>query len=370
MIRLLIQRMRCDAMTTIRRWYIVLLCVAANFLAFSWNAGLGDADEKSGNDTALSAVKNDPAPKDDSRIIRARFSDGTVLLGELLLDDLEIETAFGKLVVPRTQLLGFSPGLDSRGRFDDRLDEWITALTSTDQANAAAAERELMRLGPAVVDELGRRAKELEGDAAKRLSALADRLREASSEVWLDDRSTRPLIRKDRIRTTSFTIVGRIVPQSLRFESKYGQLEVALGDIVGVERPSENELDDVAKTLSVTGQNITLMKKTGVSVRKGDRIIVKASGMIKRTAATSTYVSSPDGSSRFGTHPTDPQIQGGTLIAKIGNRDKVIKVGSNAAFVAENDGVLSFGIAMRQNYVGRYQFPGEYKVQLRVERGD
>jgi hypothetical protein len=360
MIRLLMQQRH--------RVVLAWLCSAATICALLSLDEICRADETS----IRSAGPTDPAAaKDESRFIRARFSDGTVLLGELLLEELEIETAFGMLVVPRAKLLGFSPGLDSRGRFDDHLDEWIAALTSADQPRVSEAERELTRLGPAIADELNRRAQQLEGDAAKRLAELAARLRNGSSEVSLEDQSTRPLIRKDRIRTTSFTIVGRIVPQTLRFKSKYGELEVGLGDIVGVERQTESGLEDIAKSLSVTGENVALMKKSGVSVRKGDRITVKASGTIKRSAtASARYVSSPDGTPNFGTHPTDPQIQGGTLIAKIGDRDQVIKVGSNASFVAENDGALSFGIAMRQNYVGRYQFPGEYKVQLRVERGD
>jgi hypothetical protein len=362
MIRLLMQQRH--------RVVLAWLCSAATICALLSLDEICRADETS----IRSAGPTDPAAaKDESRFIRARFSDGTVLLGELLLEELEIETAFGMLVVPRAKLLGFSPGLDSRGRFDDHLDEWIAALTSADQPRVSEAERELMRLGPAIAAELDRRALQLEGDAAKRLVEFAARLRDGSSEVSLDDQNTRPLIRKDRIRTTSFTIVGRIVPQTLRFKSKYGELEVGLGDIVGVERQTDSGLEDVERNLVVTGQNLvqTQMKSSGVSVRKGDRVVVKASGTIKRSAtASARYVSSPDGIPQFGTHPTDPQIQGGTLVAKIGNRDTIIKVGSSASFVAESDGQLSFGVAMRQEYVGRYQFPGEYQVRLRIERGD
>jgi hypothetical protein len=222
-------------------------------------------------------------------------------------------------------------------------------------------------------DELARRAEKLDGDHATRVAALVGRMQEAELENDpFDVLDTRPLLRKDRVRTTKFTIVGRIVPQELRFKSRYGELAVGLGDIVAVERQTKDEREDIAKTLSVTGQNLaqTQMKATGVSVRKGDRIVVRASGMIRRSAGTSTYVSTPDGASRFGTHPTNPQIQGGTLIAKIGKRGKEIKVGSNASFIAQEDGAIAFGIAMRQDYVGRYPFPGEYKVQLRVQRGD
>jgi hypothetical protein len=310
--------------------------------------------------------------QDKSRFIRAKFSDGTLLVGELLLDELEVETDFGTLIVPRRQLLGVTPGLDTRSGFDERLDGLITALVSADKAAATAAERELMRLGPALADELDRRADELDGDAAKRIVALRDRLAEAEfdADAFGDD-DVRPLIRKDRVRTTRFTIVGRIVPQSLRFKSRYGEIEAGLADIVAVERQSQDEREDVAKSFSVTGQNLvqTQMKRTGVAVRKGDQIVVRATGMIRRTAATSTYVSSPDGSSRFGAYSTDPQILGGTLIAKIGNKGNPIKIGSNAKFIAKQDGVLSFGVAMRPDYVGRYPFPGEYNVKLRVQRG-
>lgn len=329
------------------------------------------AIEAAANEAA--ADNNAAAKRDESRFIRARFSDGTILVGELLLDELEVETDFGALVVPRQQLLGLSPGLDSRPGFDERLDGLVAAVASADSAAARAAERELTRYGPAISGELDRRASKLEGDAAKRVAALVERIEAAELEsdpFGLDD--ARPLIRKDRVRTTRFTIVGRIVPQQLRFKSRYGEIEANLADIVAVERQTDDEREDVAKRFAVTGQNLaqTQMKKVGVSVRKGDRIIVRASGMIRRTATTSTYVSSPDGSSRFGTYSTNPQILGGTLIAKIGKNGKPIKVGSNASFIAKQDGTLAFGVAMRPDYVGRYPFPGQYEVKLRVQRSD
>lgn len=319
------------------------------------------------------ATSDASAVKDESRFVRARFSDGTILIGELLLDDLEVETDFGTLTVPREQLLGLSPGLDSRSDFDERLDNLIADLTSADRAVAAAADRALTQLGPAISGELARRADELEGEQAKRVEVLLHRIEEAASDLEsVDGRATRPLLRKDRIRTTKFTIVGRIVPQNLRFKSRYGEVDVDIADVVAVERQIDDEREDVAKTFSVTGQNLaaTKMKTTGISVRRGDRIVVRASGMIRRTPGTSSYVSSPDGSTRFGTHSTDPQILGGTLIARIGTRGKDIKVGSNASFVAKQSGKLTFGVGMRPDYVGRYPFPGEYKVQLRVQRGE
>ncbi|MEX2188258.1 MAG: hypothetical protein WD875_15735 [Pirellulales bacterium] len=323
--------------------------------------------------TNAADVSGTKVPRDESRFIRANFSDGTILIGELLLDELEVETEFGTLIVPRKQLLGLSPGLDSRSGFDERVDELVAALASSDRTVAAAAERELTRLGPSLSSELARRADELEGDHAKRLRSLIDRIEEAESDLdAFDEQETRQLIRKDRVRTTRFTIVGRILPRELRFKSRYGEIEADLADVVVVERQTMDEREDVARSFSVTGQNLvqTQMKKTGVSVRKGDRIVVRASGMIRRSAGTSTYVSSPDGSTRFGNHSTNPQILGGTLVAKIGTRGKEIKVGSNASFIAKEDGVLTFGVGMRPDYVGRYSFPGEYKVKLRVVRGD
>jgi hypothetical protein len=62
------------------------------------------------------------------------------------------------------------------------------------------------------------------------------------------------------------------------------------------------------------------------------------------------------------------QIPGGALCARIGEKGQPFKVGRSLTFVAKTSGTLQFAIGIQGEYAGEgYQFPGEYKLKLRVD---
>jgi hypothetical protein len=56
------------------------------------------------------------------------------------------------------------------------------------------------------------------------------------------------------------------------------------------------------------------------------------------------------------------------LVARIGDKGTVFKVGRQSTFVAKSSGVLQFAIGMQGQYSNEgYQFPGEYRVRVKVD---
>ena len=72
-------------------------------------------------------------------------------------------------------------------------------------------------------------------------------------------------------------------------------------------------------------------------------------------------------SSRDKRFASNRQIPVGALIGKIGSGDEYIKLGSHATITAQKSGQLQLAIAMRPEQAGN-EFPGSYKVKIRVTR--
>jgi hypothetical protein len=108
-------------------------------------------------------------------------------------------------------------------------------------------------------------------------------------------------------------------------------------------------------------------KSTKVEVRKGDRISIRAEGSVT-WAAWGNIFSGPDGLPNQGLWN---EFNCGTLIARIGDDDHYIKIGSRAEFVAERPGVLYLAIAMQDSYATNttYAWPGDYKTRITIKSG-
>jgi hypothetical protein len=204
-------------------------------------------------------------------------------------------------------------------------------------------------------------------ERARRVKEILEKLDEAAAD--LDEMEETPVewIAGDKVVTDLFTVVGTVAPQGITVASKYGELTVPLADVKEIRRLAAQGAKPVIRSIVITGEYIAQKKyrNSRIQVDKGDLVVVSAQGRISRSGSSS-YWSGPDGSQRFGNFQENPPIAGGALVAKIGTAGKVMLIGSNRRFLATQSGVLHFGIGMRSDYVGRYQFPGQYTVKIRI----
>lgn len=302
------------------------------------------------------------------REIRLHLLDGNVIAGDLSIAEINVETDFGTLKVPIDKIRAFHPGLDSFPTVAARLEKLIADLGGDDYAAREEAHKQLLQWGLPIRTLLSEAS---DGDSAERKRHLGEILAEFEEQAADDDFEEEPvreLIRRDTVVTTEFTIVGRIVEQEFKVASKYGDLIVKLADIDTGDR-AFNSAEPVNKRFSVDGSYIAQQKfrSSGVRIKAGDKISIRADGQIIMTPWGSNYVSTPDGGGNYGWYiPND--IAGGTLVARIGNGGKTFKVGSRHSFTAKTSGMLQFAIGMDNNYAGEgYSYPGRYEVRLKVE---
>ena len=309
--------------------------------------------------------KTGKAP-DDPRKVRVVLDNGEILVGRLAIDAIRIRTEFGDLTVPIAELLEFKPGLHSKPQLRSKIDSLIDDLNAADSARSNRARSELIDMGTPVVGQLQRAMSTTTDEKRAAFRSVIAKLNAAQEDSTNLQAGSWPA--EGTVRTRGFSIVGKIVSDDITLESKYGKLKVQLSDIRLVRSSTGSTLSDARRAMTLNGQNLAQLKfkSSGISVRKGDRIIVRADGVITRSGS-STRTSTPDGSTRLGTY--QGSTLGGTLVARVGN-GQIFKVGSRGTRVAVREGVLRFAIGMRPDYVGRYQFVGQYNLKIRVVRGN
>jgi hypothetical protein len=308
----------------------------------------------------------------DPQFVRLQLRDGSIIAGRLTVPEIEVATEFGKLIVPIDKIRSFTPGIDSNPEIANQLNTLIEDLGGEDFKLREAAHKALVKLGPSVRKQLEPHRKDENAERARHAQEILTAFEEMTEDVdEFEEGSSRELwIRDDTVVTTEFTIVGKISPQTFNVESKYGPLTVQLADVQVGER-KQGPAEEINRRFSVAGQNLVQrsFKSAGVRVNRGDRVSIRAEGQIIMSPWGSNSISTPDGGANYGWYVNN-KIPGGALVAKVGTSGEVFKVGGKHTFVAKKAGSLHFAIAMQPSYSGSgYNFPGEYKVRLKIEPG-
>ena len=89
------------------------------------------------------------------------------------------------------------------------------------------------------------------------------------------------------------------------------------------------------------------------------------SGSVVMSPWGSEQSSGPEGGANFGQYK--PGINGGALVMRYGQNGTEELVGRSKKFTATKSATLFFFMAMQPNFAGGgYQFPGSYKVKVKI----
>lgn len=307
------------------------------------------------------------APQVPNNYVRFHMWDGSIVAGEVEVDVLSIETEFGVLQVPIQRIQKLFPGLDSFPELKSKIEMLVEGLGDKDFDTREKSHRELASMGMQIRHEVDRFKDGGSAERKKRLAAIKQEIEESLDELE-DDGSLaeRSLIRGDAVETPEFAIVGKILQNKFDIKSKFGQLTVNLSDIKMAERPVAEIRDTIKKSVAVGAEKFFQRQpvSTRIRVNKGDKISIKADGVVQWTNWSSS--SSPDGLNNQGQYQG---IQSGALCARIGSNGKILKVGSKNDWTAKQSGVLYLGIAMQDNYLNQngYRWTGEYNAKVQVK---
>ncbi len=294
--------------------------------------------------------------------------DGTKLRGRLLNESFAIETRFGKLTVPLAKFISLRCGTNTLAHRKQRVEALIQQLGNEDFKQRESAQEQLKLIGPRIVRLLEDARSHDNTETATRVKDLLEHFDKLRNQFGVE--AIAPWTDKDELINDEFRTNGTLVSQTVVIEGFFGKLNLPLEHIDHIRRIQKQAGAAAYANLNVKGTHLVQHKamRTKIKVTRGDRIMIRASGTIVRSTSSS-YTSTPDGSSRFGYYyMKGDRVYGGTLLARVGSRGKWHRIGSNGTFTATNEGELQFAVSMSDSYASRYQFNGDYKVAVRVER--
>lgn len=328
--------------------------------------------EKKPDDTPPPRTRKVVKPPVNPRAVKLLMHDGSIIAGDLDIEEIKVTTEFGVLTVPISKIVSFTPGLDSNKQLSDQIAAKCKDLASDDYKTREQAHKDLVAMGQRVVMELDPLLDSDNAEVKRHVNEILKEIEAQAEDQGADDeqegKKEETWIRGDTIETVDFTVVGKVSPPKFAMKTKFGMLMVELGDVRRAER-SFDVKELARKSFGVSGQNLVQrqMKNSSLRVEAGDRIQVSAEGHVILTPWGSNAMSGPDGAQNYGWYIAN-QIPAGALCARIGEKGEIFKVGSKSTFVAKQSGTLYFGVGMMNEYSHEgYQFPGEFKVKVKVE---
>jgi hypothetical protein len=282
------------------------------------------------------------------------MKDNTYVEGIVNLDNFEIETEYGKLIVPREHVVKIRIGKNADKELKEKIDSLIGKLADEEFKVREDATKALGELGAVALEELRDATQSDDVEVKTRAEKLVREIEQSippDSEEIIDD---------DEIVARKFTIRGTLLVDKFVIKTRYGTITAEKKD---VKTLVVSKASFFTKTIVVSGSSNSgsdQMLDTGINLRKGEKVIVKAKGTVHIRSYGIT--ASPDGSSNRSSHYSGIPIGG--LMGKIGPSGRLFKVGSRYTGVADQNGRLYLAVAVRSGY----STTGDFRVTVQVEK--
>jgi hypothetical protein len=296
--------------------------------------------------------------------IRFHLWDGLIVGGNMEIDAIDVETEFGSLKIPIRKIMRFHPGLESMPGLQTRINDLVEGLGDRNFEIREQSHNELLSLGLLLRNEIAQFEDGGSAERKKHLLELRKKIDELTDEDEESSESARPLIRGDFIQTPSFSVVGKIVQTEFRLKSQFGEMVIPLGEIKMGDRTFGLIAPETRKTVDI---EVTAFfpdgMNTKIKVNRGDKVAISATGDMNWTNWNSSC--GPDGMSDKGQFRS---FKSGMLLAQVGSKGQLVKIGTNGSFVAKSNGDLYLGVAMADNFrAGGYNWTGKYTAKIVVK---
>jgi hypothetical protein len=310
------------------------------------------AEENSQEEKESAESEEEKEPEEEYS--QVYMKDNTYVEGVVNIDNFEVETEYGKLVVPRDQIIKIRIGKNADKELKENIGKLIGKLADEEFKVREDATKELGALGAVALEELREAAKSEDVEVKTRAEKLVKEIEQSippDSEEIIDD---------DEIVAKKFTIRGTLLVDKFIIKTRYGTITADKKD---VKTLVVSKTSFFTRTIVVSGSSNSgsdAMLDTGINLVKGEKVVIKASGTvhIRSYGITAT----PDGSSNRSSHYSGIPIGG--LMGKIGPSGGLFKVGSSYTGVADQNGRLYLAVAVRSGY----STTGDFRVTVQVEK--
>jgi hypothetical protein len=341
------------------RW-VLLLAAMASMSALGGDDKGGKKETGKNGGTGGTVKKG--APKNNE--VEVRFGDGSAVRMVMLQESIDVETKYGKLTVPITEIRRIELGIHLPEGVDKKIEKAIKGLASDVFKERDNAVKELIALGPHAFPAVSFAAKSSDLEVAKRAEAALKGIRQ---KYKADDLRTTV---NDHVQTTDFPIVGRIVTPKIKAKTAYfGDLDLKLAELRTIHWLSglidvEVQVDGSKYANRFNNQ----WMDTNVTLDGNGGLLITASGQIDLlNDGTGQGMSGPNGTRQLGGVPGGGFNRfPGTLIGKIGENGTVFVVGERYSNAAPKEGKLYLQVVPGPNWGGAQQASGAYVVKIQA----
>lgn len=302
--------------------------------------------------TEKTETRTAPRPNE----VEVRLTDTSTIRMIMLQENVEVETAFGKLTVPAKHIRRIEFGLRLPDDVAKKIEAALKKFSSDAFDQREAATKELIAIGGSAYPALRDAAESPDAETAQRAKAAMRKIRESTPASQL------PTTITDRVETAQFTMVGKITTPTVKGRWQKGEVEFNVAELRTIRWLSANT--EVAVTIDSTkyGAGNNQWLDTGVLIETDVGLSMTASGQVNLNQdGGGEFVTGPMGNANWGRRgPYAP----GALLGRVGEKGNVFTVGEKYEGTPNQEGKLYLQIAPSP----WNQSTGSYKVKITTGR--
>jgi len=270
--------------------------------------------------------------------VEVRLSDGSRVHMLILQGSLEIETKYGKLVTPTSDLRRLEFGIRTPAEVTKKIEEAIKKLGNDSYQEREKAVKELVAVGAPAYVPLYQAAKTKDAEVLRRANQALEEIRKKVPESKLRVRED------DLIQTADFTIIGKILNPTIKAKSAiFGETQLNIADLRGIRwmgQQAEVELTIDAAKYAV---NASQWMETGIELGESDELLITASGQVD-LLVNGQNVTGAAGNAQWGQGPGTNHPPG-ALLGKVGQSGQTFLIGESFKGMAKGEGKLFLQIS-------------------------
>ncbi len=259
-----------------------------------------------------------PTPTQKELKVRMILDDGSTINASLLTTSVTIETHYGPLTLPSSEIRAVKFG-NHLSRADDKiLSDALRGVRSDVFAERDRHAKSIVKIGRRAIPALEALSLSPDLESKRRAQVLI---------ASIVDNDSRKVITEDVISATKMEIRGVIRAEELEFTSGVlGKFKVGLPDLAQIVVYSEGSVSLILDAVKF-GSNLESWHNTEVNVDNEQTLVVSANGDVDIwPQGPGQYIAAPKG---YNTPGKGGRFLAGSLVGKIGENGSVFYIGEN-----------------------------------------
>lgn len=290
-------------------------------------------------------------------LAEVRFGDGSIVRMTLLEENLEVQTKYGKLAIPLSEVRRVEFGLHVPPDVNQQITQSIKRLASEVYKERDGASKDLVQVGHFAFPSLQKASKSGDMEVAYRAVSLIKQISERVAPDLLKLRD------EDVIHTAEFTVIGKITSQTLKAHSPhFGEVALKLSDLRTLHLRQQGGKQDLVVDAVKYGSSLDQWCDTGIVVDAQQRIVITSEGQVDLwPQGPGQYLAAPKG---YNTAGKGGQFMAGALVGKIGENGKAFHIGERYDGAANEEGKLYVQIVPSP---WNNASSGQYRVRIQTD---